>query len=1562
MREGRVAGNPSAWQLPGSAEMQAGGREMQRDVCAVRGSDGGCLQPPPKRTCIGAAERPTQACKALAAEEADPGARERSDLVAAARGTHARRHAGPMQRARAGAAKHKPGSTFIFRCSFAGKPCLVLMDTGATRCFVARKWVRKHASHQGRLRRSTAEVPLSVQCANNEEVAVTDWVHGAVHLQGLAMPVEAGVFDGLMEGVDLILGMDFLVAQGIKLDCARGEAELLWRGKRRTLRPTRDRQPPLAWGAACALAMARAAAAPASLHLSANGAAREVKRGAHCFLLLIKPETDSTEMTTENGAQPAVQQAAVAALNARAQASGVPEEAAALRASAGAQRGAGRAAQGAQPMQGQGAGMPAERHPALLDPAEGGRVLARAAGLPPGVAAGGAQEQIGPSTAQEAPPPDPAEVEQLRKILRKVVGAPDDATELAAADARAREQDLVPPSELLQLLDGYCDDVFTTPWGPARGLPALAGHTIRLVDPRITPKVKHRRLSPLENAETLKQLQDLLRRQIIEPSASPFGAPILFVQKKGMNADGTPELRMCIDYRALNKNTIRDKFPIPRIEDLFDKLQGKTVLATLDLSGGYHQVPINPEDVAKTAFVTPHGQFAFRTLCFGLTNAPATFQKTMQAVLADFIGEGWLLVYLDDVLIASSNPAEHMVHLRRVMERLRELGLRAKLKKCSFNKPDVAYLGHIVGRSGVACDPSKVKAIQDWPVPTNVKDLQGFLGTCNWVRKYIPMLSAVAAPLTALTSKEVAQTYPWRAWRAPELHAFNQLKAALSQAPVLALPDFEKPFEVRTDASLYGTGGVLMQDGRVIAYTSKKFSPAERNYTTTEQELLGLVRAMQEWRCYLEGVPRVLLITDHHPLVYLQTQPNLSRRVVRWVEFLQRFNFEIKYEPGKTNIADPLSRGALVEPEGPVLETAAPLPGEWCAVCWVATAVTGRLAVTVPLTRERLDRALPSGLYRPLARPVPPRPAHGEAPPDGGEMVREEASAAPVPGSAQAPERTAEPMDTDGPGRSMPPQEPEEQANLLPAPAELGEEEERAEESEAALSGDITRACLLGYERDPQWADPEVTAQYTCREGLWYKGGQVVVPELGPARRMVLEACHDARAAGHVGITKTLDLVVRTWWWPTVRSDVEEYVRHCDACQRNKGRTRLKGGQLMPLSIPGRRWLSVSMDLVCKLPTTAAEGYDSILVFVDRLTKMVHLVPCKEKGLTAKRCAWLFIATVVRLHGVPAEVISDRGTQWDNAFWQQVCKLLGLRRCMSTAYHPQSDGQTERTNRTLQEMLRSYVCPTQRDWDQHLPMVEFAINNSWQESVQSTPFMLNYGQHPLTPAMARMPLQRVPAAHEFVQGIEAAVAKARACLQRAQERMKRYADRTRRQVEYKVGDLVRVDLAKLGRMQGLVGVRKLRARWAGPFKVLDVVNPCSLELELPVTWLQNGMHPVLHTEKLEPYLEPLPGQARLVAEPEPLRFLDGKPVHEVEAILDHQPRGRGFHYKIRWRGVPVEGDTWEPRSNLSCNRLLRAYKRAAGLPIQAVDGVSEDEDEEDEEDEEMEESGSDDAE
>ncbi|KAI3493570.1 hypothetical protein L1887_40770 [Cichorium endivia] len=404
------------------------------------------------------------------------------------------------------------------------------------------------------------------------------------------------------------------------------------------------------------------------------------------------------------------------------------------------------------------------------------------------------------------------------------------------------------------------------------------------------------RLAPSEMEELRKQLEELLDRGFIKPSSSPWGAPILFVKKK----DGS--MHMCIDYRELNKITVKNKYPLPRIDDLFDQLQGATYFSKIDLRSGYHQLKIRESDIPKTAFRTRYGHYEFLVMPFGLTNAPAAFMDLMNRVCRPFL-DTFVIVFIDDILVYSRSQAEHGVHLRQILELLRREKLYVKFSKCEFWLREVQFLGHVINSEGVKVDPTKIEAVMKWEPPRSPTEIRSFLGLAGYYRRFVENFSSIAAPLTKLTKK--GEKFEWAD---RQQTAFQKLKQALCEAPVLALPRDGEDYVVYSDASRVGLGCVLMQKGQVIAYVSRELKEAEKKYPVHDLELAAIILALKLWRHYLYGV-KFVVYSDHKSLKYLFDQKELNMRQQRWMDLLKDFDCEILYHPGKANVvADALSR------------------------------------------------------------------------------------------------------------------------------------------------------------------------------------------------------------------------------------------------------------------------------------------------------------------------------------------------------------------------------------------------------------------------------------------------------------------------------------------------------------------------------------------------------------------------------------------------------------------------------------------------------------------------------
>ena len=957
--------------------------------------------------------------------------------------------------------------------------------------------------------------------------------------------------------------------------------------------------------------------------------------------------------------------------------------------------------------------------------------------------------------------------------------------------------------------------------GLPNGLPPerAVDHKIELEPGAAPPNRPIYRMGDVELAELTKQLTALQDQGFIQPSTSPYGSPILFVKKK----DGTQ--RLCVDYRMLNKFTIKNRYPLPRIDDLLDQLRRAQWFTKIDLQQGYHQIRVHPPDVHKTAFRTRYGHYEYKVLPFGLCNAPATFQRLMNDIFRPYLDK-FAIVYLDDILIYSMSAAEHRRHVRAVLTLLRENGLFAKQTKCEFGLQSMPFLGHIVGASGIQMDPDKIRAIQDWPTLTTVRHVRQFLGLAGYYRRFVRDFAKLSAPLTELQKQDV----PWR-WESAEQAAFQAIKDAITSAPVLAPFDPEMPVTVHTDASDSAIGAVLsLGTGTAkhpVAFESRKLNAAEQNYPTHERELLAVVHALKIWRHYLLGRP-FRLCTDNSSLQYLRTQKQLRGRQARWSQLLEEYDFTIQHVPGDTNtVADALSRRPDMRP----------LPQAAAAANCAATVVDISRVVDL-LAAARATDADYQELYDRVTDPL---------------------------AAARAPGYT---VGEDG---------------------------------------------LIYY--DVGSSEP----------GTEYEPRRLYIP--ASLRSQLIYEAHDAASAGHLGRLKTTEKLRRRFYWPKMRGSVEHYIRTCAACQRNKSGNTRPAGLHRPLPIPKTKWSSVSMDYVTHLPRTA-RGHDSIVVFVDWLSKRIHIVPTTE-SVTAEGTADIFFDTIFRHHGLPESIVSDRDSRFTSNFWRALFNRVGTKLDMSSAYHPQTDGQTERANRTIEEMLRAYVNAKQDDWDLHLTAVEYAYNDSVNESTGCSPFYMEYGQHPATPKDFLHPTVVAPcdAAEDFATRIAATVQKAKQLLAAAQQRQKEQSDKHRRDETFDVGDRVYLHVQTLKGLSGLKAP-KLSPRYYGPFAITKVITPVTMQLELPP---HVRVHRSFHVSHLKKFNE----DVREQPPPPIIDAMTGAEEFIAEQIMDHRDgrRKRRPHrfYKIRWKGYSALDDTWEPYAETGHLAVVDQYE--ASLPL-----------------------------
>lgn len=454
-------------------------------------------------------------------------------------------------------------------------------------------------------------------------------------------------------------------------------------------------------------------------------------------------------------------------------------------------------------------------------------------------------------------------------------------------------------------------DVFTNKPGRTTTL----RHQINLIpgsQPHNSPPFRY---APARRQIIEDNLKEMLDQDIIIPSHSPWASPVVLAPKK----DGT--LRFCIDYRKLNAMTIRDAYPIPRIDDTLDSLQEARFISTLDLRSGYWQVEMDQNSRQKTAFVTHKGLFEFKVMPYGLTNAPATFQRLMDIVLA---GLKWqcCLVYIDDVIIYSPTFEQHITDLHKVFQALRHAKLTLKASKCHFCRREMRYLGHIITQAGIKPDPNLIDSVIKFPTPKRLKDLQSFLGLTGYYRRFIKNYAKIAEPLLKQLRNSINTNHHIK-WNAECENSMQMLKNKLTQAPIMNTPNFEYPFILEVDACEYGLGAVLTQEYNehkyVIAYASRTLSTAERNYAATEREALAIVWATKHFRAYIEG-SKIYIRSDCKALEWMRNAKDVTGRLARWAMKLSAYQIEeIRYRPGKTTAnADSLSRNPINAENGEI--------------------------------------------------------------------------------------------------------------------------------------------------------------------------------------------------------------------------------------------------------------------------------------------------------------------------------------------------------------------------------------------------------------------------------------------------------------------------------------------------------------------------------------------------------------------------------------------------------------------------------------------------------------------
>lgn len=838
---------------------------------------------------------------------------------------------------------------------------------------------------------------------------------------------------------------------------------------------------------------------------------------------------------------------------------------------------------------------------------------------------------------------------------------------------------------------------------------------------------KQYRIPQKHRAEITTQIKNLLENDIIEPSTSPYNSPVLLVPKKGTDKEGNKKYRLCVDYREINKISQSFSFPLPRIEDIIDRLGQARYYSTLDLSQGFHQVRINKEDREKTAFSTDLGHYQYKRCPFGLKNIPGFFQSLLNGILTGLQGER-CFVYLDDVVIFAKDLQEHEVKLEEIFQRFRSSNLKLNPEKCKFLQKEVTYLGHHCCIEGIRPDDRLIQSVRDFPQPKTVKQVQSFLGLANYYRKFIEGFSRKAGSLYQLLKKEDKFN-----WNPACEESFETLKLALTTTPVLVYPDFNKEFTITTDASGTGYGAILEQEGRVVAYASRTLRDAEHRWSATELELGAVVFGCRTFRFYILG-RKTKIFSDHMPLRGTIKLQEASHRIVRLQQRLAEYDLEIVYKKGRENgNADCLSRLP------PIKEGENRVPAETQSNITLTpnkiTSASKTKNVCLAVTRGQLKE-------------------EGE-----GKLLTE-------------PRKEDK---TEGEGKS-----------------------------DRSLIDDFQSKC------DNSCID--------LREGE--EDPELVIEE--EQRRAIIWDNHDSILAGHSGINKTYSRIRQKWNWPGMRKEVENYVSSCKTCQLNKVGKATK----MPLVMTDVAELpfeKVYVDVVGPLPITKT-GNKYILSMVDDLTKFVEFAPMGDQ--TANTVAETLFENILCRYNIPRSLVTDNGTNFVGNVFHRLCKLLGITKLRTTAYHPQSNS-VERQHSTLGDYLRCFTQDGRYEWDQLLRTAAHTYNNSIHISTGFTPMELLFGYSAEMPSSWNKEPEPLYTYDDYVQILQhklrviQSIARKKLFLKKTSN--KTYYDRRVRPLEVKAGDSVF--------LRNMTRNSKLNKHWLGPFQVKQTRSGHTVDIE-----------------------------------------------------------------------------------------------------------------------------------
>jgi transposase InsO family protein len=1066
------------------------------------------------------------------------------------------------------------------------------------------------------------------------------------------------------------------------------------------------------------------------------------------------------------------------------------------------------------------------------------------------------------------------------------------------------------------------------------------------------------RYSPDEWKKIHDKVEEYLKHGVIERSNSPWCNPIRPVIKPDLS------LRLCLDLRKLNSITKKDSYPLHRIDEILDSLTHMVYFALIDLAAGYHQIPMDPKDKEKTAFATGKGLFHFNVLIEGANNGPATFQRYMDEVFKGLI-ENRMWVYIDDIIVFGKTWDEFCENLDLALQRLELYHLSAKATKTIIGETQIKVLGHIVGNGTIKPNPELVKAVMEFPLLKSPKDVRSFLGLVNYYRRFIKHLATVSEPIQKLVRNDIK----WE-WTIECQQAFEQIKELLTKSPVLRSPDFSRPFIIQTDASGIGMGAILSQlyeDGEhPVAFASHLFNGPEIRYSATERECLAVVWAVRKFNVYLHSLP-FIVESDARALSFLMTNKNPTKRMMKWAMLLSEYDFTLRYRKGtEMQHVDSLSRYPLKEKLNPIItvfiwENKNPYNDNW---------VHTHIQVNTPNTR------ILQLLYYDLR-------SKSKIEKDSSNQIINNQKDVKEMSEQEQEEKYNDPNEQEMKIQS--PEVPHEQRIQIPLI-----------ESDESIG--LIEQIIKEQQIDPHWKQiieykenniipsnreqakilQQESKYYTLGTetgGLYYFNEKKATVKTTPTlprlvvpnryRTEVIQLYHATIFGGHLGINRVWEKLARRYFWPSMYSDVVNFIKHCPQCQsRNRQIKKPKEkGSIPPPSFPFEQ---IGIDFIGPFQPDK-HGNKYVLVFMDYFSRYAIAIPTEnQEGITV---ANNFFDHVVFKFGVPKALLSDRGTSFIGGVMRSIYDWLKIKKLNTSAYHPQTNGLVERFNQTLiNELSKIYDAKKEdENWSEYISAATYAYNTSIQETIGEMPYVILFGREPINPPEEKTefdslkslsPLDYIQQLHErFNYGWKSTKER----LEQAYQQYLNSNELINKTKVFNPGDKVLLHVAVLP--SGDIN-RKFIHPWIGPYEIIARLSPLTYSIKT----IKGDQEKIItvNISRIKPYYPPsirepvlnLPKRAIQPEQPNesqeesliPLvgsleEQLMGQPdlQWEIEIIIDKtwfedditQP-----YYFIKWKGWEENENSWEPEKELiiHAKELIDEYNRnhpeKQGIPNQ----------------------------